>query len=302
MAKMRRKKSEQVRTRPDHAIRQVLRAEVNYGCPVKDCGNPYLSYHHFDPPWEIGHVHNPPGMIALCLGHHKMADAPTRAWTNDQLRAMKINPFLALGAPVQQSIEMRRKEVFLDCGGSLAIRPSRWLQVEGRDLVWITEDRDGNKLLNLDIRNNKGDQLLRMDNNDWTAYGPFGDLEAIPSASSIDVSAAGGAVRLHLRFRHVEESSFAMKYSSVLNIVASQVPVHAGELFKPTVRSVSWMRTMGLKWPAMLVTLRGHLVYPAIVHMRDSEYVLERNKTIVFNRCVVAGMGFNLTSDALRSI
>jgi hypothetical protein len=32
-----------------HVVRQ-LRQEVGFRCPVDDCGNPYLTWHHFDPP------------------------------------------------------------------------------------------------------------------------------------------------------------------------------------------------------------------------------------------------------------
>lgn len=31
-------------------VRKILRKEVYFGCPIKDCGSPYLSYHHFNPP------------------------------------------------------------------------------------------------------------------------------------------------------------------------------------------------------------------------------------------------------------
>jgi hypothetical protein len=67
-------------------VRQ-LRNEVGFGCPVYGCANPYLEYHHFDPPWHIENHHNPEGMIALCTQHHKQADGG--AYTNEQLHAMK---------------------------------------------------------------------------------------------------------------------------------------------------------------------------------------------------------------------
>ena len=71
---------------PPDVIRKLC-AEVRYCCPVKDCGNPYLTFHHFDPPWHTENHHNPDGMIALCLDHHKRPDAG--AFTIDQLRELK---------------------------------------------------------------------------------------------------------------------------------------------------------------------------------------------------------------------
>jgi hypothetical protein len=32
-------------------VRRMLREQVNFGCPVSDCGHPYLMDHHFDPNW-----------------------------------------------------------------------------------------------------------------------------------------------------------------------------------------------------------------------------------------------------------
>lgn len=82
---------------PGATIKAVLRAEVNFGCPVRfpdggGCGCPILTYHHFDPPWAEGRQHDPEGMIALCPEHHHQADGGL--WTNAQLRNMKRNPFI----------------------------------------------------------------------------------------------------------------------------------------------------------------------------------------------------------------
>jgi len=42
---------------------------------------------HFDPPWREREHHDPAGMIALCLQHHKEADAGT--FTEAQLKQLK---------------------------------------------------------------------------------------------------------------------------------------------------------------------------------------------------------------------
>jgi hypothetical protein len=51
---------------PPIAVRRKLRQEVGFACPVPDCGSPYLTWHHFDPPWHVTPQHEPAGMIALC--------------------------------------------------------------------------------------------------------------------------------------------------------------------------------------------------------------------------------------------
>ncbi|MEW8055956.1 MAG: hypothetical protein AB2796_11590, partial [Candidatus Thiodiazotropha sp.] len=74
---------------PPKNVREKLRQEVGFGCPIDECSNPYLQWHHFDPPWRIKNHHNPEGMIALCPAHHGKADAG--AYTPNQLRAYKKN-------------------------------------------------------------------------------------------------------------------------------------------------------------------------------------------------------------------
>src|SRR4051794_11076039 len=72
---------------PPASVRRQLAREVGFGCPVPRCGSPYLTWHHFDPPWSVKQGHDPSGMIALCRDHHPEADAGT--FTIEQLRQMK---------------------------------------------------------------------------------------------------------------------------------------------------------------------------------------------------------------------
>ena len=72
------------------AVTHQLRKEVNFGCPYPDCCSPILSWHHFDPPWNIENHHNPEGMIALCKEHHDFADGNN--YTKEQLRKWKNEP------------------------------------------------------------------------------------------------------------------------------------------------------------------------------------------------------------------
>ena len=77
---------------PPRIAREILRKEVNFGCPIEGCGSPYLEYHHFDPTWKEKQHHDPKGMVALCNEHHPKADSGT--WTKEQLREIKNKPYL----------------------------------------------------------------------------------------------------------------------------------------------------------------------------------------------------------------
>ena len=75
---------------PGTSVINILRKEVNFCCSVSGCGSPYLTWHHFDPPWHERQHHNPDGMIALCRSHHDNAD--TGAFTKEQLHELKLHP------------------------------------------------------------------------------------------------------------------------------------------------------------------------------------------------------------------
>src|SRR5215211_7582447 len=72
---------------PPIEVRRELRREVGFGCPVDGCGSPYLTWHHFDPPWKERQHHDVVGMVALCREHHDKADVG--AFTRQQLRQLK---------------------------------------------------------------------------------------------------------------------------------------------------------------------------------------------------------------------
>jgi hypothetical protein len=95
-------------------VRRQLRQEVGFGCPVENCRSPYLTYHHFDPPWKEKKHHDPAGMVALCRPHHAQADAGT--FTREQLRRLK-----ATGRDQAENLsgrfEWMRRELLAVVGG-----------------------------------------------------------------------------------------------------------------------------------------------------------------------------------------
>src|SRR6266702_463986 len=100
-ARKQRMSNSKLSRKPPAAVRRQLRSEVGFGCPFIEeaagspCGNPYLEWAHFDPPWEVRHHHNPHGMIALCHDHHAKADAGAltiEQWRNLKELAQKYAP------------------------------------------------------------------------------------------------------------------------------------------------------------------------------------------------------------------
>ncbi len=151
--------------RPPGDCIKKLRSEVNFGCPVKGCGNPYLFWHHFDPPWAEKEHHNPEGMIALCSEHHNKADAG--AFTKEQLRALKVNGHTK---EVAGAFDWMRRDIIANLGGSICIRPKVLLQLGDHNVIWFNRDEEGHYLLNMDIRSGNGDKRISMEDNFWIIH------------------------------------------------------------------------------------------------------------------------------------
>lgn len=151
---------------PPESVRRILRKEVNFGCPVHGCGVPYLTWHHFDPPWNIEKHHNPEGMIALCHKHADLADG--KRWTNDQLRQMKQKPYWSPDE-VKERFDYLRKDTVCIVG-NIAFHVKNILKIDGEPVIWFERDSEGYERLNLLVRDREGRIILQMENNDWTAY------------------------------------------------------------------------------------------------------------------------------------
>jgi len=273
---------------PKH-VKLLLRKEVNWGCPVQGCGSPFLSYHHFDPPFadfSNGQEHDPEGIIALCLAHAKMADGGV--WTRDQLRQMKRSPFLK-GSEVAGRLEWLRQDIILRFGGLTCVRPKVILQVAGKPVIWVKRDSTGNMLLNMDIPASNGSPLLRMESNDWQVFGNIANLEAAPGGRSIQVEIPTAAFALTMEFRDMSQSELRSaveakaiesskrrrdQYEELLRVLPpdlsrvrpsfeEEVEAAKQEAWRPYEEYIT-------SWPALEVTLTGHLSAPAPIMLTPS--------------------------------
>jgi hypothetical protein len=295
---MKRKTSTDNRYIPE-AERKALRAEVNFGCPIPDCGSPYLTYHHFDPPYREGQSHDPRGMIALCLPHHKAADVGT--WTTEQLRALKTQPFLRWKA-VSGRLDWLRRDVVVLAGGNLAVNPGVLLEVDSKKVIWTTRAHDQSLLLNFDLADGDGKEVLRLENNEWIVTGEIDDLRASASANSIRVAAPNRGVTLEIRFSTFDEQSLKADCErtaaeragrprlppDLISLVPAEVlematPSHVqmvDELWKPFTDS-------GISWPAMRVTITGRITYPVPLMLTQKKLAVRGQRVLRGNRLFV---------------
>jgi hypothetical protein len=179
---------------PPVAVRRELRREVGFGCPVSGCGNPYLQYHHFDPPWEKEHHHDPARMIALCAEHH----AKAAAWTVEDCRAMKAAP--ADRPEVRGRFEWMREDVLAVIGGGLYYETPNMVVFRGRPMIWFERDEQRRLLLNFRMLTASREPRASLESNDWIIRGDPADVESPPNGSWLRVRYDNGD-DLSIRFR-----------------------------------------------------------------------------------------------------
>ena len=193
------------RTPKIDVIRQ-LRNEVGFGCPVHDCANPYLEWHHFDPPWHIENHYNPEGMIALCTHHHKQADGG--AYTNDQLHALKKDTVHA--EKVRGQFNWLRNDLLAVVGGVFYHETLKILQIDSHDIIWFTRDENDYLRLNIKMLSVLSQERAIIEENIWKNIGDPEDLSSPPQGKELRIDYSNGD-HLFVKFSIVESAEQAYK-------------------------------------------------------------------------------------------
>ena len=140
---------------PPEAVKRLLRQEVGFGCPLPYCRRPFLSFHHFDPPWNKEQHHRPEGMIALCVEHHAAADRG--AFDNSRLRKLKKSDHSV--NDVKARFEWARSKQLIRLGGLYASPAGTFLLNQSARLpaVSMSETEEGLMELSLGSKTRKED-------------------------------------------------------------------------------------------------------------------------------------------------
>ena len=189
------------------AVKKILRKEVEFGCPINNCGVPYLEYHHFDPPWHVENHHRPEGMIALCATHHAKADA----FTIEQMREFKNN---AQNEFVKGRFEWLRERVLTRIGGNYFFNNQVELRIYGVDIVWFERDDVGNLCLNMNFVEKDGEALRVygiMRGNDWVFNTNVLDIDCRASGKELCVKFYDGSM-ISIAFKELKTYGEVIKF------------------------------------------------------------------------------------------
>lgn len=214
--------------KPPANVKRSLRQEVGFGCPINGCGNPYLEYHHFDPPFSFEQHHRVEGMIALCAEHHKKADGG--AYTKEQQRDLKRNQ--KQSNEVRGRFDWMRNRLLAVVGGNFYYETLRILTLDGEDVVWFNRDADGYLLLNVRMRSLLPRERAIIIDNDWENIGEPVDLESPPHGKELTIRYDNGDF-LSVEFMELETAEVAFgkyKCKALLEPDAIEYPITAVEV------------------------------------------------------------------------
>jgi hypothetical protein len=191
---------EQMDRCPPQEVIRTLRREVGFGCPVPGCGNPYLTWHHFDPPWRERHHHEAKGMVALCPEHHNKADAG--AFTPVQLRQFKSK---GTDQRPQGRFDWRRQDLLAVVGGTYMWNVPCPIAQGERQLIWFNRDEEHNLLLNIQLPRQRNSHIPLVSDNVWMRLDAPQDVVCPPSGRKLEISYKNGD-RFYVEFRSVNSA------------------------------------------------------------------------------------------------
>ncbi|TCO09392.1 hypothetical protein [Natronoflexus pectinivorans] len=218
-------------------IKAFLREEVGFGCPVKDCGSPYLTYHHFNPPWHKCKIHNPKNMIALCLGHHKEADYGI--FSDEQLYNLKAEPYLRNEErnPTDK-FNWIRKDLIFHIGNNWFINPDITFKKNNIQILRIYKNFDGLSTIDFSIYNKEGHKIFEMLNNDWVITSKISDLECPPSRHQIKLKSDKEGFSFNLKFELTDIEKLKRRKNNNLDkkiidmMILNKSDINIGDLYK----------------------------------------------------------------------
>lgn len=206
-------------------VKEILRRDVGFGCPIRNCGNPYLEYHHFDPPVHIKPHNNPEGMIALCPQHHKKADG--NAYTIEQLHQFKKNKINS--AFVSGNLEWLRRDILSIIGSNAFYDTPIPIQIDGHDVVKFTRDDLGYQRLSIGMLSLAPEERIIIEENSWENIGLPVDLRSPPQGKELEARYDNGDY-LYLKFIEITDSNMLSNLYGIDMRTMVNFPITAVEI------------------------------------------------------------------------
>lgn len=183
----------------------TLRTEVGFGCPV--CRNPFLTWHHFDPPWHKEQHWRTEGIIALCGTFHDDADEKGEnagAYSIDGLRRLKNSRRSAEDVKAHFPTWQDKESLLVRLGGCYTDTLTPIISINEVPQITLGKNAEGLLTLSFELRNKDDGVLLRMEDNWLTAYpAKVHDMIVPPKTKTVKVWLDEDDVGLEFSFNRI---------------------------------------------------------------------------------------------------
>jgi hypothetical protein len=159
----------------------------------------FLTWHHFDPPWNVKKHHQPEGMVALCRPHHDAADRDV--YSVGELRALK---HAAANIPARGEFPWAKKQFLVRLGGNYSAGTGAPLAVSGTPIISLRKSAEGLVFLSFTLHDADGAVIAEMEDNCFSVDpARVTDIEATTGGTSLKFWVGPRAVGLHLSFQRL---------------------------------------------------------------------------------------------------
>lgn len=216
--------------RPPKSVLNELCREVGFRCPVDGCGSPYLTFHHFGPPWHVKQHHDPLGMIALCSNHAAKADGGY--YPDDYFVELKKTA-KGRAEPVSGWFDYLRRDLVVFVGATLFYEVETLVEIDGERCVYFNRDEDGFLLLNFKMPSLDGGPRAWMEDNLWVVDPGAKCVESPPRGRYLKVAFENDDM-FYIEFRDVDTpEEFSTRYPSHLNLAGEfSYPIAVARLYE----------------------------------------------------------------------
>jgi hypothetical protein len=199
------------RTVPEDVKRQ-LRKRCGYGCVV--CGSFVIDYEHLNPQFIDAKEHDPNFMTLLCPIHHRAKNG----WmTSAAIEKANEKPFALKQGFSRFDHRLGDTDPTIKLGRNTFRRVETLIQIFGEKVIWILapEETGAPFRLNAQLRNDSGELILNIVNNEWRASTINWDVVA--TYNSLCLRSAKRAISLEVSFdgSNIVFERIEMKHRSI---------------------------------------------------------------------------------------
>ncbi len=161
----------------DAPIKREIRQKCGFGC-IK-CGSAVYQYEHVDPEFKEAKVHNPNHIVLLCGGCH---DLVTRGLlSKDTIKTLALTPKCKQTGFSFGPFDIGTETPEIIVGTYSCKNVKTLISVHGESILSVSppESEKAPFSINALMRDREGNELLRIENNEWKSKSDNWDVEVV---------------------------------------------------------------------------------------------------------------------------